>query len=135
MIAAIVSTLGAIAAAVSAACWIKAASDVQRGAVRSLPRAGLHPAGRQALVCDLLPGHHATLGLFDRRDDFAKLDIAECSGAREQLELLDRLFPRVTSARGPGHCFVDWLPPAPPGKPPPGSRGRKPVPSENHITT
>ena len=56
-------------------------------------------------------GFHAAYGLFDRRDDFAKLDINEFPKVREQLELLDRLFPRVTESDIPGQrqSFVDWL--------------------------
>jgi hypothetical protein len=57
-------------------------------------------------------GYHAAYGLFDRRDDFAKLDIAEFPQARVQVELLDRLFPRVTTGTpGPHRRFADWLPP------------------------
>jgi hypothetical protein len=61
-------------------------------------------------------GYHAAFGLFDRRDNFAKLDIAEFPRAREQTELLDRLFPRVTGASAPGQRqrFVEWLSPVVP---------------------
>ena len=60
-------------------------------------------------------GYHAAYGLFDRRDDFAKLDPAEFPQARAQIDLLDRLFPRVTPD-APGHKkhLADWLPPAAP---------------------
>jgi predicted acylesterase/phospholipase RssA len=56
-------------------------------------------------------GYHAAYGLFDRRDDFAKLDIAEFPHARQQAELLDQLFPRVTPSGPPGqkYHFADWL--------------------------
>ena len=37
-------------------------------------------------------GYHATFGLFDRRDDFAKLDPAEFPDARRQLQLLTSSF-------------------------------------------
>jgi hypothetical protein len=59
-------------------------------------------------------GYHAAYGLFDRRDDFAKLDIDEFPEAREHAELLDQLFPRAThGAPGLHHRFVDWLPTRP----------------------
>jgi predicted acylesterase/phospholipase RssA len=60
-------------------------------------------------------GYHAAFGLFDRRDDFAKLDIAEFPRACEQVELLDELFPRVTdvSTSGQRQRFVEWLPSVP----------------------
>jgi hypothetical protein len=56
-------------------------------------------------------GYHAAYGLFDRRDDFAKLDLADFPQARAQIDLLDQLFPRVTPG-GPGqkHRLADWLP-------------------------
>jgi hypothetical protein len=47
-------------------------------------------------------GYHAPYGLFDRRDDFAKLDPEEFPKAREQATLLDELFPRVTEGSAPG---------------------------------
>src|SRR5205823_6655151 len=48
----------------------------------------------------------------DGRDDFAKLDPAEFPHARNQLELLDRLFPRKTTVGAPNQRqrFVE-LPP------------------------
>jgi predicted acylesterase/phospholipase RssA len=57
-------------------------------------------------------GYHATFGLFDRRDDFAKLDPAEFPDARKQLELLDRLFPRKTTGGAPNQRqrFVERFP-------------------------
>jgi hypothetical protein len=57
-------------------------------------------------------GYHATFGLFDRRDDFAKLDPAEFPDARKQPELLDRLFPRKTTGGAPNQRqrFVEWFP-------------------------
>jgi hypothetical protein len=59
-------------------------------------------------------GYHAAYGLFDRRDDFAKLDLAEFPLARAHAELLDQLFPRVTTGTpGPHRRFVDWLPALP----------------------
>ena len=56
-------------------------------------------------------GYHAAYGLFDRRDDFAKLDEAERPCTPEHLDLLDRLFPRVTVADAPRQHtrFADWL--------------------------
>lgn len=56
-------------------------------------------------------GYHAAYGLFDRRDDFAKLDEAERPCTPEHLDLLDRLFPRVTAADAPRQHtrFADWL--------------------------
>jgi Patatin-like phospholipase len=54
-------------------------------------------------------GYHAAYGLFDRRDDFAKLDPAEFPQASAHAQLLDRLFPRVTkSTPGPHQRFFDW---------------------------
>ena len=57
-------------------------------------------------------GYHAAYGLFDRRDDFAKLDPKEFPQARTQVELLDELFPRVMTGGPSTHRrrFVDWLP-------------------------
>ncbi len=46
-------------------------------------------------------GYHAAYGLFDRRDDFAKLDPKEFPKAQEQAALLDELFPRVTTGSPP----------------------------------
>jgi hypothetical protein len=62
-------------------------------------------------------GYHAAFGMFDRRDDFAKLDPAEFPDARKQVELLDRLFPRKTPGGAPNQrdCFVEWLPAVSPG--------------------
>jgi len=59
-------------------------------------------------------GYHAASGLFDRRDDFAKLDLAEFPEARKQVELLDELFPRRTAGGAPNqrNCFAEWLPAA-----------------------
>jgi Patatin-like phospholipase len=56
-------------------------------------------------------GYHAAYGLFDRRDDFAKLDPAEFPKAREQVALLDELFPRVTKngATGQVASFSEWF--------------------------
>src|SRR5207249_755778 len=61
-------------------------------------------------------GYHAAFGLFDRRDDFAKLDLAEFPEARKQVELLDQLFPRKTASGAPNErsSLADWLPAAPP---------------------
>jgi hypothetical protein len=57
-------------------------------------------------------GYHTTFGLFDRHDDFVKLDPAEFSDARNQLELLDRLFPRKTTVGAPNQRqrFVELSP-------------------------
>jgi len=48
----------------------------------------------------------------DGRDDFAKLDPAEFPDARNQLELLDRLFPRKTTVDAPNQRqrFVELFP-------------------------
>ena len=48
----------------------------------------------------------------DGRDDFAKLDPAEFPDARNQLELLDRLFPRKTTVGAPNQRqrFVELFP-------------------------
>jgi len=52
-------------------------------------------------------GHTGAAGIVehvtgaDGRDDFAKLDPAESPDARNQLELLDRLFPRKTKVGAP----------------------------------
>ena len=46
-------------------------------------------------------GYHAAYGLFDRRDDFAKLDNKEYPLARRHAALLDELFPRMTSGKPP----------------------------------
>jgi hypothetical protein len=56
-------------------------------------------------------GYHAAYGLFDRRDDFAKLDPAEFPEALKQAALLDRLFPRVTEGGAPGNfqTFTEWF--------------------------
>jgi hypothetical protein len=64
-------------------------------------------------------GYHAAYGLFDRRDDFAKLDPAEFPRMREQIAVLDRLFPRATRAGSANRsrCFADWLPATPVGDP------------------
>jgi hypothetical protein len=63
-------------------------------------------------------GYHAAYGLFDRRDDFAKLPPDEFPQAREQLQLLDRLFPRVTQGTpGAYQRFDEW-----PYTPPPPAR-------------
>jgi Patatin-like phospholipase len=60
-------------------------------------------------------GYHAAYGLFDRRDAFAHLDPAENPLVRGQLDLLDRLFPHVTTGGAPGQRlrFAEWLPEAP----------------------
>ncbi|HEY7664363.1 MAG TPA: patatin-like phospholipase family protein [Xanthobacteraceae bacterium] len=56
-------------------------------------------------------GYHAAYGLFDRRDDFAKLDPEQFPQARAHVELLDRLFPRMSSGPPGRHRrFADWLP-------------------------
>ena len=57
-------------------------------------------------------GCHAAYGMFDRRDDFAKLDPAEFPGAPKEVELLDVLFPRKTagSPSNERDTFVKWLP-------------------------
>ena len=48
----------------------------------------------------------------DGRDDFTKLDPAEFPDARNQLELLDRLFPRKTTVGAPNQRqrFVELFP-------------------------
>ena len=48
----------------------------------------------------------------DGRDDFAKLDPAEFPDARNQLELLDRLFPLKTTVGAPNQRqrFVELFP-------------------------
>src|SRR5262249_7864375 len=43
-------------------------------------------------------GYHAVNGLFDRRDDFAKLDTNEFPDAWKDVKLLDDLFPRRPGA-------------------------------------
>jgi hypothetical protein len=43
-------------------------------------------------------GYHAVNGLFDRRDDFAKLDANEFPDACKDVKLLDDLFPRRSGA-------------------------------------
>jgi hypothetical protein len=59
-------------------------------------------------------GYHAAYGLFDRRDDYAKLDFDEFPDARAHAELLDQLFPRATNGTaGPHLRFVDRLPERP----------------------
>jgi hypothetical protein len=60
-------------------------------------------------------GYHAAYGLFDRRDDFAHLNPAEFPEVREQIDLLDQLFPRVTTGGPPGQYrrLAEWLPEAP----------------------
>jgi hypothetical protein len=63
-------------------------------------------------------GYHAAYGLFDRRDDFAKLDPKEFPKAQEQVALLDKLFPRATDGSAPARfrSFSEWFskgPPAP----------------------
>jgi hypothetical protein len=60
-------------------------------------------------------GYHAAYGLFFRRDDFAKLDPDDFPKMREQVALLDRLFPRVPEDGPPAQHrrFVDRLPAAP----------------------
>jgi hypothetical protein len=53
-------------------------------------------------------GFHGTFGLFDRRDDFAKFDVADVPSAWTHAELLDRLFPRVSTEESGSHeRFVD----------------------------
>jgi hypothetical protein len=63
-------------------------------------------------------GYHATNGFFDRRDDFAKLDLAEVPDARKQVMLLDELFPRVGGPSPHRAAFADWLPRVPIQVPP-----------------
>ena len=48
----------------------------------------------------------------NRFDAFAELDPAEFPDASNQLELLDRLFPRKTTAGAPKQRqrFVEWFP-------------------------
>ena len=57
-------------------------------------------------------GYYTTFCLFDRRDDCCKLDPAEFPDARNQLELVDRLFPRTTTvgARNQRQRFVELFP-------------------------
>jgi Patatin-like phospholipase len=59
-------------------------------------------------------GFHAAFNLFDRSDKFAHLDPNQNPDVRPQIELLDRLFPRVESAAPPvaRPKFADWLPKA-----------------------
>ncbi len=55
-------------------------------------------------------GYHATNGLFDRRDDYAKLDTNEFPDAWKDAKLLDDLFPRRPNATSHPHAlFVDWF--------------------------
>ena len=55
-------------------------------------------------------GYHATNGLFDRRDDYAKLDTNEFPDAWKDAKLLDDLFPRRPNAASHPHShFVDWF--------------------------
>jgi hypothetical protein len=56
-------------------------------------------------------GFHAAFNLFDRSDKFAHLDPDKNPDARPQLELLDRLFPRVGRTESPvaKSKFDDWL--------------------------
>ena len=55
-------------------------------------------------------GYHAAHGLFDRRDDFAKLDTNEFPDAMRDVKLLDDLFPRRPGAAPRLHSqFVDWF--------------------------
>jgi Patatin-like phospholipase len=56
-------------------------------------------------------GYHAAYGLFDRRDDFAKLDPKEFPKAQEQVAFLDELFPRVTNggALAQFRSFSEWF--------------------------
>jgi hypothetical protein len=57
-------------------------------------------------------GFHATYNLFDRSDAFAHLEPAKYPDVRQQLDLLDQLFPRVTADGAPKQrqTFVEWLP-------------------------
>lgn len=58
-------------------------------------------------------GYHAAYGLFDRRDTFAQLDLAEYPDYRTQVAFVDQLFPRVTKGGPPRRYqhLVNWLPP------------------------
>jgi len=64
-------------------------------------------------------GFHAAYGLFDRSDAFAHLEPANYPSARDELALLDWLFPRVTTGGTPKQrqTFVGWLPKAKAAKP------------------
>jgi hypothetical protein len=57
-------------------------------------------------------GFHAAYRLFDRSDRFAHRDLQENPDVQAQIELLDRLFPRVETGGPPGQTqtFADWLP-------------------------
>jgi hypothetical protein len=56
-------------------------------------------------------GYHAANGLFDRRDDFAKLDPVEFPDAADDIALLDELFPRAMGdTQTHRERFIDWLP-------------------------
>ena len=56
-------------------------------------------------------GFHAAYRLFDRSDRFAHRDPQENPDVQPQIELLDRLFPRVETGGPPGQkqTFADWL--------------------------
>jgi predicted acylesterase/phospholipase RssA len=57
-------------------------------------------------------GFHSADGLFSRRDDFAKLEVAEYPDIRVLVGLMDQLFPPVATERPAGRRqhFSDWLP-------------------------
>jgi predicted acylesterase/phospholipase RssA len=68
-------------------------------------------------------GYHATNGFFDRRDDFAKLDVEEFEDARKDAAFLDSLFPRQGGSAMPARPnFADRFPR--PGRTP--NRRRRP---------
>jgi hypothetical protein len=58
-------------------------------------------------------GYHATYGLFDRRDTFAQLDLAEYPDYLTQVAFIDQLLPRATTGGPPRRYqhLVDWLSP------------------------
>jgi hypothetical protein len=53
-------------------------------------------------------GYHAALGLFDRRDAFAHLDLAENPQTRGLVESLDGMFPLGEAVEG-RQRFAEWL--------------------------
>lgn len=57
-------------------------------------------------------GFHAAYRLFDRSDRFAHRDRQENPDVQSQIELLDRLFPRVETGgpHGQKQTLADWLP-------------------------
>jgi hypothetical protein len=78
----------------------------------SAPAPGAGPDGSAVNYRAL--GFHTAYGLFDRRDDFAKLDPAEFPQAAAHAELLDELFPRVTKGTpGSDPRLAGWLAAAP----------------------